>query len=136
MALKQEFELESQLLSLATELPQVIPSEDKSGLREEFVDYCTCELPSNVNGITDVASYWYEIGKLMDVSGEVRYPLLSKLAKAILVIPHGNADIERMFSRMGLNKTKLRSSLGTDTLTALLRLQMNVLAITLLREGN
>ena len=36
----------------------------------------------------------------------------SKIAKAVLIIPHGNADTERMFSHMGLNKTKLRSSLG------------------------
>ena len=33
-----------------------------------------------------------------------RYPLLTKLAKAVLIVPHGNADIERMFSHMGLNK--------------------------------
>ena len=99
--------------------------EQKSALREEFIDYCTYQLPSPITSITDIASYWYQIGKLTDVAGEVRYPLLCTLAKAVLVIPHSNADVERMFSQMGLNKTKLRNSLGTETLTALLRLQMN-----------
>ena len=93
--------------------------EQTPALREEFIDYCTYQLP------TDIASYWYQIGKLTDVASEVRYPLLCTLAKAVLVIPHSNADVERMFSQMGLNKTKLRNSLGTETLTALLRLQMN-----------
>ena len=125
LPLKQDLELEDQVLDVAAELPQVIAVEQKSGLREEFLDYCTYQLPSPITSITDIASYWYQIGKITDLSGEIRYPLLSKLAKAILVIPHSNADVERMFSQMGLNKTKLRNSLGTETLTALLRLQMN-----------
>jgi len=33
---------------------------------------------------------------------------LTKLAKAILVVPHGNADTERLFSHLGLNKTKAK----------------------------
>ena len=51
--------------------------------------------------------------------------LLSKLAKAIIVIPHGNADVERMFSLIGLNKTKLCSRLSIETLSALLCFQFN-----------
>ena len=31
---------------------------------------------------------------------------MTRLAKALLVIPHGNADTERLFSHLGLNKTK------------------------------
>lgn len=127
LPLKQDLELENQVLGVATELPQVITLEQKSALREEFMDYCTYQLPSPITSITDIAAYWYQIGKLTDVSGDIRSPLLCKLAKAILVlvIPHSNADVERMFSQTGLNKTKLRNSLGTKTLTALLRLQMN-----------
>ena len=52
----------------------------------------------------------------------LRYPPLTKLAKAVLIIPHGNVDVERIFSHMGLNKTKVRNSLNVDTLTALLRM--------------
>lgn len=125
LPLKQDLELENQVLGVAADLPQVIPVEQKSALREEFIDYCTYQLPSPITSITDITSYWYQIGKLTDIAGEVRYPRLCTLAKAVLVIPHSNADVERMFSQMGLNKTKLRNSLGTETLTALLRLQMN-----------
>ena len=56
----------------------------------------------------------------------LRYPLPTKLAKAILIIPHGNADTERLFSHLDLNKTKLRNSLSIDTLNSLLTIQFNV----------
>ena len=64
---------------------------------------------------------------IRDISGEFRYPLLSRLAKAVLIIPRGNADVERLFSRVGLTKTKLRNSLSNKTLSALLSLEINIL---------
>ena len=45
---------------------------------------------------------------------------LVKLAKAILVIPHGNADTKRLFYQIGLNKTKHRNRLGISTLNSIL----------------
>ena len=99
-------------LMLLRNYPKFLQWNKKS---EEFLDYCTYQLPSPITSITDIASYWYQIGKITDLSSEICYPLLSKLAKAILVIPHSNADVERMFSQMGLNKTKPRNSLGTET---------------------
>ena len=57
---------------------------------------------------------------------EYRYSTLAKLAKAILVIPHSNADTERLFSHIGLNKTKHRNRLGISTLNSLLTVQLNV----------
>lgn len=117
----------SQVLLLASNLPQVIREEDKAQLREEFMDYCTSELPPDFIPVStnEVDVYWHRIGQLEDTGGKLRYPLITRLAKSVLIIPHGNADVERMFSHMGLNKTKIRNSLGADTLTALLQLQCN-----------
>ena len=42
-----------------------------------------------------------------------------------LVIPHGNADTERLFSHIELNKTKTRNSVSTSTLNVLLIIQLN-----------
>ena len=116
------------VLLTASCLPQVITEEDKAQLREEFMDYCTSELPSDFTQASthEVDTYWHAIGQLKDTDAKVRYPLLTRLAKSVLIIPHGNADVERMFSHLGLNKTKLRNSLGADTLTALLQLQCNI----------
>ena len=92
------------------------------------MEYCTSELPLDITRVQDISidTYWHKIGLLKDDSGQLKYSLLSKLAKSVLIVPHGNADVERLFSHMGLTKTKLRNSLGVDTLTALLRLQFNV----------
>ena len=122
--------LESEVLLVASCLPQVIKEEEKAELREEFMDYCTSELPPDFTLASAqdmlIDTYWHKVGQLKDDSGQLKYSLLTKLAESILIIPHGNADVERLFSHMGLNKTKLRNSLGVDTLTALLRLQFNV----------
>lgn len=39
---------------------------------------------------------------------------LSTIAKLVLVLPHSNADAERVFSVVGLNNTKTRNRLALD----------------------
>ncbi len=109
-------------------LSQVVSSvEEKSQLQEQFMDYCMATLPSSVKNIVEVDTYWHAVSQIRDISGsEYRYPTLTKLAKAILIIPHGNADTERLFSHLGLNKTKHRNCLGISTLNSLLIVQFNV----------
>ena len=69
-------------------------------------------------------TYWDLLGQIRDVSDtDYKYPLLSRLVKAVLIIPHGNSDTERLFSHIGLNKTKHRSCLSIDTLNSLLTIQ-------------
>ena len=47
-----------------------------------------------------------------DVSGQIRYLLLSELAKAVLIILQGNADTEHMFSHiMRFNKKIMQQDL-------------------------
>ena len=66
------------------------------------------------------------VSQIKDLSAvDLRYPVLTRLAKAVLVVPHGNADTERLFSHIGLNKTKHRNSLSIDTLNSLLAIQFN-----------
>ena len=74
----------------------------------------------------DLYPFWNSISKLKDpVSGETRYGLLSRLAKALLILPHGNADTERIFSKMNLIKTKLRNCIGNKSLNGLLCISCN-----------
>ena len=86
----------SQVLLLASNLPQVIKEEDKAQLREEFMDYCTSELLPDITPVlrNEIDVYWHRIGQVEDMSGKLRYPLLTRLAKSVLIIPHGNADVE------------------------------------------
>ncbi len=50
---------------------------------------------------------------------------LAAVAKLVLVLPHANADAERVFSVVGLNKTKRRDSLALDgTLSSIMTIKM------------
>ena len=89
------------------------------------MDYCTSDLTLELMSETAVDSYWNEVGQVQDVTGHQQFPFLTRLAKAILVIPLYNAELERSFSIMGLNKTKLRNKLSGDTMNALLQVQCN-----------
>ena len=62
-------------------------------------------LPEEVKGEKEVDRFWHKVSIIQDVSGQDRYPVLTKLAKAVLTIPHGNADTERLFSQIGLDET-------------------------------
>ncbi len=92
-------------------------------LQEEFMDFCMSPLPPK----SWPSQRWISIGmqsaKLNRLEIGYRYSTLAKLAKAILVVPHGNVDTERLFSYIGLNKTKHRNRLGISTLNSLLTVQ-------------
>ena len=96
----------SQILCAAVGFPQVIKTEEKAVLQEEFIDYCMYAFSDEVKREKEDCKYWHKVGAVQDLSGQDQYPTLTKLAKAILVTPHGNADTERLFSHVGLNKTK------------------------------
>ena len=120
----QQYSMAGKVLAAAECVPQVVQFDDKPSLQEEFMDFCTSPLPPKVTAITEVDKYWHAISQIKDcLETEYRYSTLAKLAKAILVKPHSNADTERLFSHIGLNKTKHRYRLGISTLNSLLTVQ-------------
>lgn len=78
--------------------PQLIGDDQVSSVIDEFhmlkcdADRGTSHLQGRVN------HYWAKIFCLKTITGALRYPLLSKLIKALLSLSHGNADLERGFS--------------------------------------
>ena len=52
-------------------------------------------------------------------NSNVLKPLLTSLARTAMILPHGNAEVERAFSQVSDIVTKKRSSLKTHTLSAL-----------------
>ena len=120
----QQYSMHGQALATAECVPQVVQVGDKPSLQEEFMDLCT--LPK-VTVITEVDKYWHAISQIKDcLETEYHYSTLAKLAKAILVMLHGNADTEHLFSHIGINKMKHRNRLGISTLNSLLTVQFNV----------
>ena len=56
------------------------------------------------------------------------FPLLNKIASAILVVPHSNAADERVFSMIRKNKREIRSRLDLSTLlNSVMRVKMSLL---------
>ena len=51
---------------------------------------------------------------LKSTDGRPMFPHLSKIAKVVLIIPHSNADEERVFSLVRKNKTPFRPNLSLD----------------------
>ena len=104
-----------QVVTLVKRFPSIIKPECMDLLNEEFMSYALCELPSSVSASEDeVDTYWANLSKLHD-NGCPRFPTLCKLAKALLILPHSNADVERLFSKLALVKTAHRSCLSTES---------------------
>ena len=108
----QQYSMAGQVLVAAECVPQVVQVGDKPSHREGFMDFCMLPLLPKVMVVTEVDKYWHAISQIKDcLETEYRYSTLAKLAIAILVIPHGNADSERLFSHTGLHKTKHKDRL-------------------------
>lgn len=74
---------------------------------------------------------WHGLSKLKDVNGKVKFGLLSEVAKLVLVLPHSNADEERIFSIIRKNKTPFRSNLSLKTtLPNILQCKVNMFSHT------
>uniref|UniRef100_A0A1X7TZY3 HAT C-terminal dimerisation domain-containing protein n=1 Tax=Amphimedon queenslandica TaxID=400682 RepID=A0A1X7TZY3_AMPQE len=89
----------SNILQVAKRFPNVIKEEDIESLKDEIDDF---KLQTFDDGLLqkDPYVFWSSISKLEDpVSGDLRHSQLSNLAKALLILPHGNADTERFWFR-------------------------------------
>lgn len=64
--------------------------------------------------------FWCEVRLYRDASGENPFKELADLAFKFLVLPHSNAEVERLFSQMSLVKNKTRNRMLNPTLTAIL----------------
>ena len=61
----------------------------------------------------------------LELPGAFAYSNLARLAKILLVLPHSNADPERLFSMLGKIQTQSRSQLSSSTTCNLLTIKMN-----------
>ncbi|KAL1268761.1 hypothetical protein QQF64_034124 [Cirrhinus molitorella] len=98
---------------------------EQDHLGEEFFDFQMLEdtdIPEKVwkTALVKVAGekefhrmdiIWAHLsGMRSRVTSELRFQRLSKVAQLVLCLPHSNADSERIFSAIGLNKTETRIS--------------------------
>ena len=119
-------------LRIARMLSNVILPDELDLLDAELREYSTEMIAEDVLWINEPGpssqqqrhlnapeKFWSHIGGIKNnLTGVAKFPLLYRLAKACLSIPHGNADVERGFSRNKNTVTQLRTWLGEDTINA------------------
>lgn len=120
-ARKQSGEWEK-VANLAKTFPNVILDEEHDALNEEFFAYTLWDLSSasDLQLSDPVDIFWYKVSTYEE-NEKPRFPTLCKLAKAMLILPHSNASVERAFSQLRLIKTAHRSSLQAPMLNALMQ---------------
>ena len=62
-----------------------------------------------------------------NASGENPFSDLFNCAKQALILPHSNANVERVFSAMNCAKNKLRNSMKIDLLNAILTVRFGLI---------
>ena len=93
----------------------------------EFLDYRAVpddQLPQ-LDGSLD--QFWHAVSKLKKPgnTSQLRFGTLSTLAKVLLVLPHANADPERLFSMVNKVETDQRGRLLPSTVENLLKAKIN-----------
>ena len=71
--------------------------------------------------------FWADVGDVRTVTDleTLRFGKLAELSKALLVLPHSNADPERLFSMVRKIYTELRRHMDPTTLSDLLSVKLN-----------
>ena len=117
---------------------QLLPSEHADDIYDEFrLHQSLPALPPEINA-SQVSNeekehnhiqadlLWHELEKLTDINGKLKFGLLAKVAKLVLILPHSNADEERVFSPVRKNKTAFRANLSLETtLPSILHCKVN-----------
>jgi len=98
----------------------VLKPVDYDALQLQFLLYQIEALPEPILTCTRPDEAWHMLSNLKDGEGRPKFDQLAQLMKGILVIPHSNADSERVFSCVRKNRTEFRPTLGDGTLGSLL----------------
>ena len=75
---------------------------------------------------TKTELFWNEVKQFKDASGNNSFNALFECAESALILPHLNADIERVFSAMNYIKSKLRNKMKLPLLNAILTIKFGL----------
>lgn len=75
------------------------------------------------NETKDTKNFWSEVLKFKDAQGVARFQELATFAITLLVLPHSNADVERLFSSMNIIKNKQRNRMKLTLLKSILKIR-------------
>lgn len=68
----------------------------------------------------DISIFWKKVSSIKLANNTPAFPTLCEFINNLMALPHSSANVERIFSQINLNKTKIRNSLETNTLAGIL----------------
>ncbi|EFN83239.1 Zinc finger protein KIAA0543, partial [Harpegnathos saltator] len=74
----------------------------------------------NLDKNKEMLEFLTEVGNIKKGDDTPAFPLITQFAFDLLCLPHSSACVERIFSVINLNKTKVRNRLNNETLTGML----------------
>lgn len=107
------------LSDLAREVPRIY-SGNYQLLDNEWRIIPNIDIPDNVKTLRNAEDIFKGLGNCKGEWGNCIFKVLPKFALNILSLPVSNADVERIFSKVNLNKTKVRNKLLPSTQAALI----------------
>lgn len=107
------------LSDLALEFPRIF-SGNYQQLDDEWRNIENVVIPEAMRQIRNPEHFFKELSTLTDEFGDLYFTVLPLFALTILSLPTSNADVERIFSKVNLIKTKQRNKISTSTLTSLI----------------
>ena len=69
--------------------------------------------------------FWYEVGNMKALDGDLHFPLLARLMAGLLSIPVSNDDSEKGFSILRKIHTDQRPTLKQSTIISLMAIKFN-----------
>lgn len=69
---------------------------------------------------TDIITFWRKVEAEVRADGSSEFPLILDIVRRARVLPHTSADVERVFSCINMNKTKMRNRTENELLTGIL----------------
>lgn len=108
------------LCTLAQCFDEYIPNLDVVGLDREWRQLRNTTINIGPENKSPTTSFWREVQKCRFGNDEEGFPILNSLVSHIFTLPHSSAAVERIFSAINLNKTKIRNKLGTKSLSGIL----------------
>ncbi|KAL1448535.1 hypothetical protein WDU94_007610 [Cyamophila willieti] len=72
---------------------------------------------------TTTNDFWIEVSQYKDAINQNPFEELCNFAISILVLPHSNADVERVFSQMNIVKNKMRNKMKPVMMNAILTIR-------------
>lgn len=101
------------VVDVASKFPNIIKPEEIVTLEDEWRQMSFSKLQVFDPEKNRIDEFW----GVLDAS---KFPTVVLFVRALLALPHSNADVERLFSQVFLIKTKHRNRLKTSTLDSLL----------------